>query len=418
MKKLVFIETSDIGAAYTARACEKLGFSPLFLCNKKNIFGDTRDQLESECLKGYVIDTDTSSVPFLLKALEDHHVDQHEVAGVMTFLDSRLEVAVNLRKALKAPLGLESTILALKSKAEVQRLIPEFSPFSIIFDRAEPPLVKIKEMITPGSQVIIKPSKLAGAIGARVVSADQVDQIPQWISESELPEFLDDGQWVCQHYLKGPLYSAEGYVKDGQIRFLGLSNRSKVGFTESRIEFPVGAELSTSVHQSYRKGIASLVERSGFYYGFFHIEFIVEQDQAYIIDANMGRLGGGPLGEIIPLSFEISTEDFYAFVIQTSLNLRPAKFSEDSLCLINKSCRSTLGLCYGSASGGKFEGIKDNGSKRGGHTLVVNNGQNIERMGVNNWSWIGILSLLKEEAEERTQELKICIDGEEQNLCY
>jgi hypothetical protein len=419
MKKIIFIESSDIGASYTAEGCRRLGYDPLFICDIEKVEGDTRTQLEIEGLRGNLISVDSTSVDKIFESLIDHRVNLSEIEGVMTFLDSRIEVAVELGELLNFPSQLDSNLLKLKSKARVQEFIPQFSPPSIVFETSNIPMKLIAKYIQDFGKVIIKPTKMAGAVGIKIFDQETISTIESEIQKQNLPGFLNENEWICQAFLEGELISVEGFIENDIVSILGVSDRTKVGLTESRLEFPVDSRLSKQLNQFLFDSIQTLARRAQVQNSFFHIEFIVIGDSGFIIDANIGRLGGGPLGEMIPLSFGIDVSDFYAFVIAKSLNLPPTRMAVINRTNLDLGLRkATVGVCYGAPIDGFFEGVETVKTSSYNHTLVLNPNQKIIAMGSNNWSWIGIISGFKVDLIENMKQLGIKIDGKKVEPCY
>lgn len=421
MKRILFIESSDIGAFYTAEGARRLGYRPLFVCDFSGIQGDTRLKLLREKEQGNLIEADTKSEDSILSALKTAGISAEEIAGVMTFLDSRLQLAFQLGQTLNAPAQLDPAIVNLKSKSRVQELIPEWSPKNVVLSNHQIPYNEILKLIEQHQQVILKPTKMAGAISAKIFDESNYLEIGKYISEQTIPAYLDDNEWVCQAFIKGDLISVEGFVNQGTITILGCSDRQKIGFTESRLEFPVEERFPLQRQQDIRKALTALFTRSKFRQGFFHVEFMVTVDSVFIIDANVGRLGGGPLGEMIPISFGLDVSDFYSFVIEQSLigleNLRRKDFSwpkwEETTLR-----ESMIGICYGSPCHGYFEQHKVETSDKFRHTLILDHHQYIEPMGSNNWSWIGIISSPKDTFATKIESLQINIDGKWVLPCY
>jgi predicted ATP-grasp superfamily ATP-dependent carboligase len=421
MKRIIFIETSDVGAFYTAEGSRRLGYEPLFVCNINNIQGDTRLQIENEFSKGNVIDVDTTSIEKIKSALIKSNINFDNIIGVMTFLDSRLELSIQLAKELDCSFQLDSAILNLKSKSRVQELIPEYSPKSITFKTNNIPYDSINERFKETEKIIIKPTKLAGAIGAEIFNKENYLEVGSAIHKIKIPEYLNENEWICQDFIEGQLLSIEGFVRNKNITYLGISDRSKVGFTESQLNFPVDQYISEEKIKDIHLAIELLVNRSGFLNGFFHIEFIMNSKRIYIIDANIGRLGGGPLGELIPMSYGVSIIDFYAIVIKTCLSgITNLNSSLDSI-IDNFSFTDridTIGLCYGSSIEGYFNNLKVNINKNFKHTLILNQDQIIESMGANNWTWIGLVSSIKENFSTDISSLQFCINQKDEKPCY
>ncbi|MGZ3772559.1 MAG: hypothetical protein ACXVCY_11040 [Pseudobdellovibrionaceae bacterium] len=101
----------------------------------------------------------------------------------------------------------------------------------------------------------------------------------------------------------------------------------------------------------------------------------------------MGRLGGGPLGAQIAMSLGCTPELFYAHVIDTSI-FNGSNLSSE---IFHRKRQVTKGFLYGLDKESVLEKIelpKLNSCK---HFQLLANGTKIPEMGVNNWSWLGIL---------------------------
>lgn len=405
-QKLIFLETSDIGARHSAQAARHLGFEPIFLVQIGNYQADTLAQLRAE----RTIECNTNNVDTMVEALKAHNIQ--DIVGIMTFLDSKLSLSLELASSLDVR-GLDPAILRLKDKGGVASLIPEFSPRTLSFHRDMIPVAQIELMLAKYERLILKPTQTAGGIGNFTITTVNFEHITKIVKETNLPSALDQGHWVIQSFCEGPLISAEGFVQDGKMKILGFSDRQKIGLTESQINFPVDDSLTEQHRQQCLTALAELVERSGFRHGYFHVEFILSPNGALIIDANMGRLGGGSIGEQIATSYNLDPIDVFAHVITNSLF--PVKASSDPY---SKPCIATRGILYGLPARGRFEALALPELLGSRHTQILDAGQNVPEMGVNNWSWISILSGPTSDVETVIRNIKVRSNGKWQTPCY
>lgn len=431
MKKLIFIETSDLGTRYCADAAQLLGFEPIFVTRINSHQGDTKLQLLEQSL----IEADTTDAEKIILAINEQ-LKSEEIAGIVTFLDSRLSVAIEVG----AKIGVETldhSLLLIKSKAEVQKLIPEYSPTSFLLDaKCENSWVNLNQFLDQhsNSKWILKPALTAGAFGMGYLNHEStpllVDEIRKAIDSIQLPKHLSNPKWLIQQCVEGDLVSLEGFVINGVIHKLGITGRGKVHLTESRVIFP--SKIPYHYHQEPRMLLAleALVSRSGFKNGYFHTEFLFNsKQQAVLIDANFGRIGGGSLLEQISLSYGISESHLAAHVIAVGLpktagslenKLRPSVKSHHEL-------NDTLGVLYGAATEGFLESVL--GTDRLSSSLegvraarLLDDGQEIPAMGINNWGWVGTLSGRTKDVEKIAQNAVVHIRREnhihEEPLCY
>lgn len=405
-RKLIFVETSDIGARYSAEAARRLGFDPVFLAQMKNYQADTRSQL----CEARVLECDTRRAAQILQTLRMENVK--DIAGIMTFLDSRLVPTLTAASLLGVN-GPDPAVRHLKDKGRVAQLVPDFSPPTVNFHRDAVPFDRIDRMVADYGSVILKPTQTAGGIGNLTVSDENFDQIVSWIREVGSPEAFERGSWVAQALCHGNLVSVEGFVQDGVLHVLGFSGRRKIGLTESQISFPIDGELTEERRQQCVTALERLIQRSGFRHGYFHVEFILSSHGAVVIDANMGRLGGGSVGEQIADSFGLDPIDVFAHVILNSI------FPEKPVTpLYAEPWIRTLGVLYGVPVRGMFEDLALPRLMRSRHTQILDTGQMVPEMGVNNWSWIGILSGPAHEVESAIRDTRVRHDGRWQAPCY
>ncbi len=99
-KKIIVVETSDIGARYSGNSIRNLGFEPVFLVEIKNYQSDTLKQIQ----EFDYFDINTTSVSEMLCFI---CAQVWMIEAVTTFLDSRLHLVVELAQALKVR-GLDS----------------------------------------------------------------------------------------------------------------------------------------------------------------------------------------------------------------------------------------------------------------------------------------------------------------------
>ena len=416
MKKpvLLIVESSDVGAAYTAEASLRLGFEPVFLADLNSYQGDTRAQLSHYC----VLNGPTTDVNDLICRIAD--ADLYEVAGVVTFLDSRLRVASELARQIGVP-GPDETVEILKSKDFVQALIPEFSPKSLAVT-SDVASVDVEAFLAENvaREYILKPCEAAGAIGISRISRAEVtaERIRSLILNGSVPSHLSPDAWILQESREGELVSLEGFVQQGEPRWLGANGREKVGNTESAMFFPYEKEIHPLAWITAKEAVRELVVRSGFQNGYFHVEFIVSGTDVTLIDANMGRLGGGPVGELIAESFGVDPIEVYRHVISVSLGWPTVQG-----LYVGKPRKDVAGICYGVQDSAVIGDIEFSGLKPGfedfvRHTRILDSGTRAPAMGTNNWAWVGMLSGLRRHVLKIAEQGRVQTEKGWVNACF
>ncbi len=395
MEKVVIVETSDVGAAYTADAVRELGYEPVFLAQRDSYQADTARQLET-C---GAIDCETSSTEQVLRAIGKHVCGK--IAAVTSLLDSRLRVVTEVSSELKVR-GSDPAIASLKSKSDVQELVPEFSPTTVPFGIDCVPVDAIRRILP----AIVKPAEGAGGLGAWVVRDEsELMQIAEKIHQSKLPMTMDTGRFVAQQFVNGRLVSVEGLVADRNISIYGFSLRSTVGMTETQNLFPAERHLSSTAMSIAVRAMHALVQRSGFANGSFHAEFIFGEDSAFLIDANMGRPGGGGIVEQLALSSGLKPAEIVRQSMAAGVFNQPLRCCE-------LPALETVSIMYGVARGGTLGGLVLPDVRPCFHTQILGGGTHVDPIGINNWGWVGIATDLASQTEELVRRIQVEIDSD------
>lgn len=393
-KKIIVLETSDVGARYTGLAIRQLGFEPLFLLSSLNQYqADTRRQLmEFEVLE--CGNTNDSTV--INQALAD--LPFEAIEAVVTLLDSRIAVAQQAATKLGVR-GLDPALARISEKAGVAALIPEYSPRSITM-MAGDDLSSALSALSDVHQLIVKPSRGAGSLGYAEFSLPQnhVDLIQQHITEQAAA--LGVYTFLIQEKLNGKLVSLEGYVTEGICHFLGFSMRKKIRQTESANLFPGDRHLSQTARDTAKAAVTTLVARSGFRQGYFHSEFLVDEHSIRLIDANVGRIAGAAISEQMAIALGIDPVTLFAHVIGIGC-------LDVTQPLPTQTPQETISIFYGVARKEKLEGIVLPKAWNLRHTQLLDEQTEIPAMGVDNWSWLGLASGTSQQVLEQIDLIQV-----------
>ncbi|HVV67708.1 MAG TPA: ATP-grasp domain-containing protein [Patescibacteria group bacterium] len=400
MKKIIIIETSDVGAAHTAEASKKLGYEPVFIFTPSNYQADTYNQLikypHYEC-------SDTTQLEPLIKTIDANNIQN--IAAVITMLDSRLNISYQLADFLKVS-GIDKAIITLSDKAKVAELISEYSPLTVIFNKHDIPYRCLEKLFSKNEKLIIKPTQGAGALGMFMLnSIEELKQLSNLIEKTNL-QTLIHGHWIAQPLLPGRLISLEGYAIGGKANFIGFTARQKVGNTESINHFPANNFLTDKAIKTAYAAINTLVQRSAYKNGYFHAEFIVNQDDCHLIDANFGRVGGGGIAQQLAMSYQKNPTDLFCHLINTSIFGEIHNHSD----LYAIEPIKTLSINYGLQETSVLTNLILPNHFHGLHTQILNNGAIVPKMGINNWSWLSIAVGYPRELLNSLNEIQIVTD--------
>jgi hypothetical protein len=399
-KRIVFVESSCVGAGYLAAAALELGHSPLFLTSPSFSQGDTR-----ACIARHrFIECETSDVEAMAAVLT-REVDPREVELITSFSDTCLGVAAQLARRLSVR-GLGEVVEQLKDKGRVYEWVPEYSPPSVVFSAQSIPEEAIRELVRAHGPVMVKGRRSSGGLGAFVLrDASEVGGLQRLIAASPIPGHLAPELWLAQAFVDGRLVSLEGYVSGGRPVFLGFSGRKKVGMSESIIMFPWDEELPRPAMAHAREAVTALVERSGFDNAYFHVEFMLTEDRAFIIDANMGRIGGGGLGQQLAIAYGITPEEVHRHAL--ALELAGGRSLEGPY---RGAPRATSSIMYGVPVQATVQEVTLPEPFEGFHTRILDYNQVVPPMGQDNYAWIGITSGVRGRIESETAKIQIQTD--------
>ena len=376
----VFVESSCVGAAHTAEAARGLGYEPFFLTDPGFSQGDTKAQLQRYSHRR----CQTSSVPALVAAAQEIG----PTAALISFSDTCLMNASQAARALRVR-GLDEAVERLKDKWEVYQLVPEHSPPTIAFTAPEVPVEALQEMIARHGRVMVKGRRNSGGQGSVVLAAPaDVRGLAALLEKTPIPAHLGPDLFMAQAFIEGSLVSLEGYVSEGRAHFLGFSGRHKIGMSESRILFPWDDNVPPAARERAYQALHDVVARAGLQRGYFHVEFMISGERAYIIDANIGRVGGGGLGQQIALAHGVSPETVHAHALALALGdptTAPAAYRSGPQ-------RKTISIMYGMPVEAEYLSVKLPPNVPGYHTIILDAPQRVPAMGTDNYAWIAIAS--------------------------
>ncbi|WP_367190334.1 acetyl-CoA carboxylase biotin carboxylase subunit family protein [Burkholderia sp. Ed8] len=396
MKPIIIVESSCVGARYTGQAAQAIGYRPVFMTDPGFGQGETHEQMaEFE-----VVHCDTGDASAMQTALRERGID--DAVAAISMCDTNIMSAVELAERLDI-LSINKHAKALKDKGYVYDLIPEYSPPSVVLDAQQIPFDAIAHLLEKHGRVLFKAACSAGGHGSFFIDAIDEEAIAAKIRDSGIPAHLHPNSWLAQAAIDGRLVSLEGYTHEGRIRFLGFSGRRKIGMTESVVIFPVDDELPAPLADQAKAAVTSLLARSGFTNGYFHVEFMLGGDRAYLIDANVGRIGGGGLSEQFAVAYGTTPEEVYKHILLLSLQGTDA----GGAALYAERGRKTWSAMYGIPVQASIRNITLPDGFPNYHIRILEYGTSVSPMGVDNYSWIGIVSGEAEQVEKYTPEIEI-----------
>lgn len=408
-RRLIVVGISCVGAKYLSRAVRSAGLEPVVVTDPDRYTGRSREALlECTCLSADI--TDAGSVARALRSRED-------LLDGPALITSPFDEVFPIIDLVSHDLGLiaPGPVLAqLADKAFVASLVPEYSPVTVRLDPAELP----DDLPSCFSgQVVLKPSLCTGGLGITTFRLGSLtkDALAEAITTSGVPGACVQ-PWLLQQSVDGDLVSIEGYFQQGNLRIIGYSRRTRIGLTEVMNTFPADSTLPTGARVRAETAVGVLAGRSGFTNGYLHCEFLVAGDDAYLIDANMGRLSGGAIVEQISLANGLKPEQIIAHSLLLPFGPRsdvPAY--EAPAYKPAGSLPAAVAYHYGLRHGGVVRSVHVPADAKCLHTRYVLDGQRVPPVGTSDYAWIGMIAGFRADCDSVVDRIVIHTDGGEQN---
>jgi hypothetical protein len=379
MKRIIILGVGCVTAKYLADALRPAGYEPVFLLDVEGYSGPSRTALEAgECHR-------VDAAAGLLRDRPDITAGAVAISG---FFDELFPLIGRI--AAEHGLGYPGAVaIRLADKAEVARLVPEYSPRSVVFPADEvPDLVQLSDHV---ADLVLKPGLSSGGLGAVRMEPDQLTGagIRAAIKASGVPD-AERQTWLLQERLPGKLMSVEGYATGGVATVIGYSLRGRIGWTEVSNLYPADDRVPAAVRDRCEEAVRALVARSGFAEGYFHCEFLVDGVDAHLIDANMGRLGGATVVEQIAYAHGITAAQVLRHALL--LPIDPAAAGPAPPYLPPGRAEPTMSFFYGLERGGQVRAIHLPDDFACVHTQFARPGSVAPPIGTSDYAWVGMLT--------------------------
>lgn len=342
-------------------------------------------------------------------AFLDRHPDVKEgVVAITGLFDEKFPLIERIahRYGWRCP---GPVICRLSDKAVVQALVGDFSPRSLVFTKEDVETLDLERLAGFGGELVLKPTVASGGVGVIPVLNDVclrdrlLDVMPHAMMASP-----DSPRWMLQQRISGRLISCEGYVKDHVAHYLGLSERACIGLTEVSNRFPADRRWVRAVDDC-RACVDALIDRSGHDNSYFHCEFLATDERAYLIDANIGRIGGASILEQIAIAHDCAPE----VVLRHVLLLPLGDLGEVTVPPYRalEVCNDTLGIWYGIPMATTIERVQPPSHARIRHTQFAVEGRHVHRVGTSDYAWVGMMSGGCGDVNDAIGEVRIVTDA-------
>jgi hypothetical protein len=403
---LIIVGIDNIAVKYLPSAVRSAGLEPVVVTDPDGYTGESRDALrECTCLSADMTDADS-----IAKALRS----RPELLGAPVLATSPFGEVFPVLERISASLGLvtPSPVFArLAEKVFVAALMPEYSPVTVPLDPADLPEHAPSDF---SGEVVLKPSRATGAVGIKIFPSDRLTRadLADAIESSGVPQARSQ-RWLLQQSISGEMVSLEGYFDEGDLRVIGFSRRTRVGLTEVASEFSADGSLSIATRTSVETAVRILADRSGFASGYVHCEFLISGGYVYLIDANMGGLGGGPVIEQIALAYRLEPAEILAHSLLLPLGL-PVKAPSYKP---GEPSSPVFAYQYGLRDGGTVKSVSFPAEAECLHTRYAPDGRHVPPAGASDYAWIGMVVGHRAACDSAIDRISILTDAGGQRAC-
>lgn len=396
MKKIIFIDASHISSPSAAKACENMGYEPVFILNPELYRGDILKDIS--CYTLYF--EDTSRYENIIQCIQDNDIS--DVEAVMSLTDRAMRNAIQVALALDVK-GPDLALLYLLQKEITSKLALEGSPETLSFNLTDFNPNKISQLLDRHGKLVVKPSEISASIGSFSIDLEtNVNEIPRIIEETYSSN-LAKGTWLAQQYIEGEFFSLEGYIENGDVNIVGATYRERHENTLTVAYFPGEKQIDPDSFAMAKEIISKVLVRSKLLNGYFHSEFLASGGKSYLIDANIGRIAGGSISQLIADSNSIPLSKVMEHVIR--LTLFPNSLPLESPYKGNLI--ECMGVTYGAPESCKLGSIHIPECTKSKHVQLCNENDDLKKVGVDGSGWVGILTGSKVNVETDIVNIRI-----------
>lgn len=162
-----------------------------------------------------------------------------------------------------------------------------------------------------GGPVVVKPAGRQASVGVQLLDRCGPDEAESaWRSVVEAGEYEQvpdrpmEWRYLAEERLRGPEYSVEVLVRDGEIVFENVTEKAVIpGPHPVELGHVVPAPLDARVRDMFARAIRALVDATGFATGMLHAEWILTAEGPTLIEC-AGRCPGDRLVDLIDLAYD------------------------------------------------------------------------------------------------------------------
>ncbi|RDH43942.1 ATP-grasp domain-containing protein [Zooshikella ganghwensis] len=294
MENILFIETRGMNPTGVLKEAISCGYHPIVATAQSNIW---RKHLAEQAIECTLIQVDELTAEAILSALATQPI------AVITLSDQYLEIGAKVAQYLSLPHTSVDVVANCRDKYTTRKLVSQTSVKQPLFiklsDFNDLNTVNLKHAI--GFPLIFKPLFGHSSLGVQTFYSQQ--EVDEFFSQ---PSFTFDFPYIVEGLIENAeLFSVEGFIDPLGVHFLGCSSRI-LGGEGNCVElggiFPY-PEYAKALYTASKKVIGAI----GMTFGAFHIEYLVKNEDVYLVEVNP-RFPNGPAPSNISRALGVSLD--------------------------------------------------------------------------------------------------------------
>ena len=297
MKTLVFIGSNKSGSSREAiRAAERLGFFTVLFTDKEQ-FLEQRVEFPDVHLMLFADLNDVSSLKNRLYIL---HSEGKQIKGIMSFMDSYVQIAAMLSEEFGLGTYSVEAINAMENKLTTRERLKHLpsAPYYVTYNQNDP-LNDLIESHTHSFPLVVKSPLSTGS--KDVLLANDKKELKKAISRLSSKEEI-----LIEEYLQGPQYLIEVLVYKGYVHIVAVIEQQVTYFQRFIVTgYALLAEVEEAIYNSLFASVSSILNQLGMKNGACHFEMRLVNGEWKLIEINP-RISGGAMNRMIEIAYGIN----------------------------------------------------------------------------------------------------------------
>jgi len=233
---------------------------------------------------------------------------EHAVEAVVPGLEYAVPAAAALATKLGLPGATERAAAILRDKALLREVTERAGIRNPRWARASGPQDIVD--FGRGGPVVVKPANREASVGVRLLDGSGPAEAAAAWQEAvtareygQVPDRELSWHYLVEERLRGPEYSVEALVRDGEVIFDNVTEKAVI---PGRLPIELGHSMPAAVPgadpDAWRRSLRALVAAVGFGTGMLHAEWILTDGGPALVEC-AGRCPGDRIADLVDLAY-------------------------------------------------------------------------------------------------------------------